>query len=133
MDVVEYHKEVEESRVFDFLARLNSEYDGIRIQILGKNHFLSLSEVYSYMQEDDGHQHAMLSSPPPSSIEKSAFISSTQRGDRGGSHGRGGGGRGSFQDGRGSFSGDERDKLKCEHYGRFRHTKDNCWDLHGRS
>lgn len=42
---VEYHKEVEESRVLDVLAGLNSEYDGFRIQILGKDPFLSLSEV----------------------------------------------------------------------------------------
>lgn len=25
-----------------------------------------------------------------------------------------------------------REKLKCEHYGHFHHTKDICWDLHGR-
>lgn len=34
---------------FDFLAGLNSEYDGIRIQILGNDPFPSLSEVYSYV------------------------------------------------------------------------------------
>lgn len=132
VDVVEYHKEFEENRVFDFLAGLNSEYYGIRIQILGNDPFPSLSEVYSYVQEEEDCQHAMFSPPPPSSIEKSVFISSTQHGGRRGSRDRGGGGRGSFQDGKGSFSSDERDKLKCEHCGRFRHTKNNCWYLHDR-
>lgn len=67
----------------------------------------------------------MLSPPPPYSFEKSVFISSTQRGGRGGFRGHGGGGRGNFPDGRGGFSGD--DKLKCKHCGRFQHTKDTYY------
>lgn len=60
-----------------------------------------------------------------SSIEKSAFIISSQRGGQGASRGRGGGCRG-------GFSGDSKDKLKCEHCGRSKHTKDTCWDSYGR-
>lgn len=98
-DVVKYHKEVEESRVFDFLVGLNFEYDGIYIQILGKDPFPSLSEVYSYVQEEEDRRHAMLNPTSLSSIEKSTLFSSNQRGGRGGSHRYTGGGRGSFRDG----------------------------------
>lgn len=105
--------------MFDFLAGLDSEYDSIRIQILGKDPLPSFSEVYSYIQEEEDRHHAMLSLPPPPSIEKSAFISSTQRGGCGGSYGCGGSDRN-------GFSRDDRDKFICEHYGRFRHTKDTC-------
>lgn len=111
--------------MFDFLARLNTKYDGIRIQILGKDPFSSLNEVYSYVQEEEDRRHAMLNPPPPPSFEKSTFISSTQHGGRGGFRGRGSS-RGSFSDGRGGFSGDDRDKLKCEHCGHFRYIKDTC-------
>lgn len=51
-EYVEYHKEVEESKVFDFLTSLNYGYNGIRILILGKDPFPSLSEVYSNVQEE---------------------------------------------------------------------------------
>lgn len=27
---------------------------------------------------------------------------------------------------------DDNDKLKCKHCGRYRHTKKQCWELHGR-
>lgn len=62
----------------------------------------------------------------PSSIEKSTLVSTTTRGGRGGNSWRGCGGRQNF-----TF--DERDRLKCKHCGRSRHTKEQCWDLHGRS
>lgn len=58
-------------------------------------------------------------------VEKSAFISTSQQGGRGGSCGHRGGVRS-------VFNGDDMYKLKCEHCGRSRHTKDTCWDLHGR-
>lgn len=51
--MVEYNKEVEEKRIFDVLARLNSEYDNICIHILGNDLLPSLNEVYSYVQEED--------------------------------------------------------------------------------
>lgn len=59
------------------------------------------------------------------SIEKSALVSSSSRGGRGNfmGHGRGG---------RSAHLSEDRDSLKYEHCNRFRHTKDQCWDLHGR-
>lgn len=57
-------------------------------------------------------------------VEKSAFVSSSSQGGRGGSAFRGHGGRL-------GTSLDDRDRLKCEHCGRPTHPKDQCWDLHG--
>lgn len=76
------------------------------------DHLPSLSEVYSYVQEEEDCHHAMLSLAPPLSTEKSVFIFSAWRGGRRASCGQWGGGRG-------GFSGDGRDKLKCEHCGYF--------------
>lgn len=55
-----------------------------------------------------------------STVEKTELISSSARG-------------GSSRCGHGvnfSLSSDDRDRLKCEHCGRFRHTKEQCWHLH---
>lgn len=56
------------------------------------------------------------------SFEKSALVSTSTRGGHGGNTSRG----------RGFSTPDERDRLKCDHCGRLRHTKDQCWDLRGR-
>lgn len=52
-------------------------------------------------------------------VEKSALVSSSVRSGRGdpSEHGHGGKFSPSF---------DDRDKLKCEHCGRSKHTKDQC-------
>lgn len=47
-----------------------------------KDHLPSLSEVYSYVQEEEDCHHAMLSLTPPLSTEKSVFIFSAWRGGR---------------------------------------------------
>lgn len=59
-----------------------------------------------------------------SSIENSTLVLSTFRGGRDSFMGRGRGGRSTY------FL-DDQDRLKCEHHSCFRHTEDQCWDLHG--
>lgn len=85
-------------------------------------HPLTLNEVYAYVHREESRRGVM--NPTPS-IEKSALVSSSSRGDRGGFIGRG---RGS----KSSYLSDDRDRLKCEHCGRSRHTNDQCWDLYRR-
>lgn len=46
--------------------------------------------MYSYVQEEEDHRHAILNPTTLSSIEKSVILSSNQRDGRGGSRGRGG-------------------------------------------
>lgn len=123
-DMVEYSREVDENKVFNFLVGLNPKYDSIRIHIFGKDHFPPLHEVYSYFQKEEDRHHVMLSPSQPPSTEKSVFITFSQRGGWGGSQSCGGGGTS-------DFSRNDKDKLKHEYCGHSKHTNDTCWDLHG--
>lgn len=49
-DAVKFQKFIDKERVYDFLARLNHDFDHIRVQVLGKTPFPSLKEAYSYVQ-----------------------------------------------------------------------------------
>lgn len=50
--------------------------------------------------------------------ERSALASMSQKGSQGGGK----------KIGKGSISTEDKDKLKCEHCGRSRHTKETCWE-----
>lgn len=121
-DTTEYKKHVENIQILKFLVRLNPKYEQVRALILGNKSLLSLNEVYTHIHHDDRCQVVMNPSP---SIEKSAFVSTSTRGGRGGNSWCGHGGRQ-------SFTSNDKDRLKCEHCGRSRHTKEQCWNLHGR-
>ncbi|RDX69167.1 hypothetical protein CR513_51754, partial [Mucuna pruriens] len=56
VDSIAYTGLVEKGRIFKFLQGLNYEYDPIRVQILGKEKFSSLSEVFSTVQGEDPHK-----------------------------------------------------------------------------
>lgn len=62
---------VENEHVFYFLAGLNTEYDQIWVQVLGKTPFPSLYEAYSYVQQEESHRAVMLYNL---SLEKIGFI-----------------------------------------------------------
>ncbi|KAA3476736.1 ankyrin repeat domain-containing protein 2b [Gossypium australe] len=49
-DAEKFQKIIKKERVFYFLAGLNTEYDQIRVQVLGKTLFSSLHMAYSYVQ-----------------------------------------------------------------------------------
>lgn len=85
-------------------------------------HPFTLTEVYAHIHREESRRRVMSLAP---SIEKAALVSSSFRGGHGNSLGRGYGGRSTHLS-------DDRDFLKCEHCGHYRHTKDQCWDLHGR-
>lgn len=89
----------------------------MRSLIFGSDPLPSLDEVYTHIHRDDRHRGVINNSP---FIEKLALVSISTRGGNSG-HGRGG---------RSNFHFDDRDRLKCEHCGRFSHTKKQCWDLH---
>lgn len=73
----------------------------------------SVNEVYAHIHREESRKGVM---NPSSAIEKPAFISTSNRGERGGTSTR-------SRD-RHFGTSDDRDHLKCEHCGRFRHTKD---------
>jgi hypothetical protein len=55
---------IEEERVHDFLGGLNSEYDPVRVQILGKKPLPSLQEVFSDVHNEESHHNTMLHPGP---------------------------------------------------------------------
>ncbi|KAI5444626.1 hypothetical protein KIW84_013047 [Lathyrus oleraceus] len=104
---------VERDRIFDFLAGLNAEFDPIRVQILGKEKFPDLNEVFYTVRSEETRHQAMLHEQPP---DVSALVASktTRQGPPP------------------SSSKNVRDKFYCEHCNRSGHTKDSCFKLHGR-
>lgn len=79
---ITYKKHIEEIQVFEFLARLNLEYEHIRVHILNMHLLHSLVEVYAYVHREERRRGVMSLAP---SIEKSTFVSSSSIGGRGGS------------------------------------------------
>ena len=110
-------------RVYDFLAGLNSEFDQVRVQILGKEEVPSLNEVISLFRAKKSQRGIMLEPQP---IDSSALVASgdnkqslimeqPQRADHG----------------NGDFSkGTSWENIWCTYCKKPRHTKENCWKLH---
>ena len=63
---------VESSRIFEFLAGLNAEFDPVRVQILGKEQLPSLNEVFFIVSDEKSRRMVMLESRP---IEGSQLLS----------------------------------------------------------
>ncbi|KAI6683703.1 hypothetical protein NL676_029616 [Syzygium grande] len=61
---------IEKDRVYDFLAELNSEFDQVRIQILGKEEVPSLEETISLIRAEESRRSVMLE---PQTVEGSAL------------------------------------------------------------
>ncbi|KHN39708.1 hypothetical protein glysoja_040575, partial [Glycine soja] len=51
---------IEQDRVYDFLVGLNSEYDQVQIQILGKEKVPRLNEVIAIIQSEESRRELML-------------------------------------------------------------------------
>ncbi|GAV77654.1 UBN2_3 domain-containing protein [Cephalotus follicularis] len=51
-ELLTYQKDIEKERVYAFLGGLNSEYDPIRVQVLGKEPFPTLLEAYNLVQHE---------------------------------------------------------------------------------
>ncbi|KAJ7972159.1 Retrovirus-related Pol polyprotein from transposon TNT 1-94 [Quillaja saponaria] len=114
-----YKKVVDKERVYDFLAGLNLEYDQIRVQVLGRDHFPNLRQTYAYVQQEESRRIAMLHVV---TRERSAMVATPIPKESKGVHTRG------IEIARGS----DKDDLQCDYCGKTRHTRDTCWKLHGR-
>lgn len=53
-----YRKQTECNRIFEFLIRLNSEFELSRVQILSKDDLPSLSQVYPKVQGEESRSDA---------------------------------------------------------------------------
>jgi len=54
---------IEQDRVYDFLVRLNSDYDQVRIQILGKEKIPGINEVVAIVRSEESRRGIMLKNP----------------------------------------------------------------------
>ncbi|GAV72659.1 hypothetical protein CFOL_v3_16147, partial [Cephalotus follicularis] len=94
--------------VFDFLVGLTIEYYQTRSQILGRDPFPSLRQAYAYVQTEESRRCAMILS---NTQDIYALVANpTQK----------------------TKETIDRDQIRCDHCGKTRHTKENCWKLHGR-
>ena len=116
---------IERDRVYDFLAGLNSEFDLVRIQILGRPEVPSLNETVSLVRVEESSRGIMLDLP---SVDSSALLSSKPQGftfdkpDAKKNNNR------SFRPQKST----PRDELWCTYCKKPRHTKEHCWKLYGK-
>lgn len=51
-DITTYTRYVEDFQIYEFLVGLNSEYEELRVNIIGKDPLPSLNEVYAYLNRE---------------------------------------------------------------------------------
>ncbi|KAF6140655.1 hypothetical protein GIB67_013948 [Kingdonia uniflora] len=66
-----YAKIVKKTRVFQFLAGLNPDFDYARVHLLDRTHFPTLEEAYTYCLSDQSRRSPM---PPISGIPSETFV-----------------------------------------------------------
>lgn len=55
-----YKEKIDKLRIFRFWVGLNQEYDQIRVQILGREPFLSLMQVYATVHSEESRRNIIL-------------------------------------------------------------------------
>lgn len=103
-DAATLKQSVDKQRAYVFLAGLNSDFDAIRIQVLGRSDFPSLEEIIFLMRAEESRRGVMLASKPTENIALAAQVEKK----------------------------DNRAALWCTHCNKPRHTKERCWKLHGK-
>ncbi|KAG8368821.1 hypothetical protein BUALT_Bualt15G0086600 [Buddleja alternifolia] len=119
-DCNHYKKMVDVSRLFKFLAGLNIEFDEVRGRIIGKNPLPPIGEVFAEVRREETRRNVMLgkkASNTIGAIEGSALaIPEAQVSRKMPQNQRGG----------------DRNNLRSDYCGKPRHTRENCFKLHGR-
>ncbi|KAI4348678.1 hypothetical protein L6164_009374 [Bauhinia variegata] len=107
-------QEREQDRVFEFLAGLNEEFDHVRIQILGRESLPNLNETFYTIRGEESRWAVMLEN---ASHNNSALIAAKKENQ---------GARTDYH------KTSNRDNLWCTHCKKPRHTRENCFKLHGK-
>ncbi|KAL2320148.1 hypothetical protein Fmac_029117 [Flemingia macrophylla] len=117
-DTTTWTQFLERVRIFKFLSGLNSEFDPIRVQILGKEKLPTLSEVFHIVRGEETRRSVMLEGG--SSVDGSALAT----------------GKGPIRGSSSSFGKPptkaNRDDRWCSYCRKTGHTKDTCFRLHGK-
>ena len=66
---------IEQDRVYDFLVRLNLEFDQVRIQILGNHEVLCFNEVVALIRGEERRRSVKLE---PQTFDGSALVAKTE-------------------------------------------------------
>lgn len=108
---------MERDRIFEFLAGLNANFDQIQVQILGKKRLPSLNEVFSTVRGEEGQRIVMLEDQhievsAMKAIKEETNLYKNKRPDPIKTMGNEG--------------------LWCSFCKKPRHTRENCFKLHGR-
>jgi len=108
---------IEQDRVYDFLVELNSDFDQVRVQILGKEKIPGINEVVAVVRGEESRRGIMLENP---TMENSAMVAS--------------GSAMLVDPKRGGLANMERkgEGIWYTFCNKPRHTRDKCWKLHGK-
>ncbi|RVW16202.1 hypothetical protein CK203_074282 [Vitis vinifera] len=117
-DGLHHKKTMEDNRIFKFLADLNAEFDEVRGRIIGRQPLPSIGEVFSEVRREESRRNVMLGKKGPGvAIEGSALVTT------GGGYNK----AATFQ-----CKSDERPRVWCDFCNKPRHTRENCWKIHGK-
>ncbi|RVW65751.1 hypothetical protein CK203_057721 [Vitis vinifera] len=117
-DRLHHKKTMEDNRIFKFLAGLNVEFDEVRGRIIGRQPLPSIGEVFSEVRREESRRNVMLGKKGPGvAIEGSALVTT------GGGYNK----AAAFQ-----RKSDERPRVWCDFCNKPRHTRENCWKIHGK-
>lgn len=131
-DAVAYKEKMEWTRIFEFLVGLNVDFELIRVNILSIDRLPSLLDVYAFFLSEESMKNVM--QQYSSRIPNRFALVSTLVSHKGGKSGFKKPFRLSTNDKEKiswRLGPIDKDKLKCSHYGKTRHAKENCWDLVG--
>lgn len=62
-DATKLREYIEQDRVYDFLVGLNSYFDHVRVQIIGKEKILNINDVVSIVRNEERMRELMLTPP----------------------------------------------------------------------
>lgn len=111
-DSVRFKKRLENERVFEFLAGLNRDLDDVRGRILGRRPLSSTREVFAEVRREEARRRVMLKEAESGGSEISALVC---RGTPNWSNSR-----------------PPKGRVWCDHCRKLGHTKDTCWEIHGK-
>ncbi|KAJ9689184.1 hypothetical protein PVL29_014710 [Vitis rotundifolia] len=113
-----HKKTMKDNRIFKFLAGLNVEFDEVRRRIIGRQPLPSIGKVFSEVRREESRRNVMLGKKGPGvAIEGSALVTT------GGGYNK----AATFQ-----RKSNERPWVWCDFCNKPRHTRENCWKIHGK-
>ncbi|KAK0598581.1 hypothetical protein LWI29_036055 [Acer saccharum] len=118
---IKQQRKLENERVYDFLAGLNRNLDEVRGRVVARYPFPSTEEAFAEVRREEGRRKVMLTDDQP--ISSSAPEGSTLVSKNSSSYGQ------PNHDPRMNKRGE---RPWCNHCSRPGHTREKCWQLHGK-